>query len=100
MQLSQTQIESIRHFFKDKPVVRAYLFGSYVRGEASEGSDIDILVDLDYTKSVGMEFIEMALDLEDMFEQKVDLISSRGVSKYIAPYIEKEKKLIYERISG
>ena len=100
MQLAQSKIESIQNFFTDRPVLRAYLFGSYVRGEASETSDIDILVDLDYSKNVGMEFIEMSLALEEMLKQKVDLVSSRGISKYIAPYIEKEKKLIYERQAG
>jgi len=43
MQLSESQIKSIRNFFVDKPVIRAYLFGSYVRGDASDESDVDIL---------------------------------------------------------
>ena len=100
MQLTKRQIKSIRKFFSDKPVVRAYLFGSYVREEASVNSDIDILVDLDYSVPIGLEFVNMALDLEDMLEKKVDLVSSRGISKYIVPYIEAEKKLIYERKVG
>ena len=100
MQLTKRQIKSIRNFFSDKPVVRAYLFGSYVREEASVNSDIDILVDLDYSVPIGLEFVNMALDLEDMLEKKVDLVSSRGISKYIVPYIETEKKLIYERKVG
>ena len=100
MQLTKRQIKSIRKFFSDKPVVRAYLFGSYVREEASVNSDIDILVDLDYSVPIGLEFVNMALDLEDMLEKKVDLVSSRGISKYIVPYIETEKKLIYERKVG
>lgn len=100
MQLTKRQIKSIRKFFSDKPVVRAYLFGSYVREEASVNSDIDILVDLDYSVPIGLEFVNMAFDLEDMLEKKVDLVSSRGISKYIVPYIETEKKLIYERKVG
>ena len=100
MQLTKRQIKSIRKFFSDKPVVRAYLFGSYVREEASVNSDIDILVDLDYSVPIGLEFVNMAFDLEDVLEKKVDLVSSRGISKYIVPYIEAEKKLIYERKVG
>ncbi|MCG2716559.1 MAG: nucleotidyltransferase domain-containing protein, partial [Candidatus Marinimicrobia bacterium] len=38
----------ITDYFKDKPVLRAYLFGSQVRNEADVDSDIDILVELDY----------------------------------------------------
>ena len=58
------------------------------------------MVDLDYSVPIGLEFVNMALDLEDMLEKKVDLVSSRGISKYIVPYIETEKKLIYERKVG
>ncbi len=77
--------------------MKAYLFGSYGRGEASEGSDIDLLVELDYTQPIGLEFIQMQLDLQQLLAKKVDLVSARGLSKYIRPIIEKEKKLIYAR---
>lgn len=97
MQLTENQTTSIRNFFVDKPVIRAYLFGSYVRDDASDESDVDILVDLDYSVPIGLEFIGMALDLEDMLKKKVDLVSSNGLSKYVAPFIEKEKEIIYKR---
>lgn len=42
----------IANYFRDKPVKRAYLFGSVMRGEAKEDSDIDVLVDLDYEKEL------------------------------------------------
>ena len=76
------------------------MLGSSVREEASVNSDIDILVDLDYSVPIGLEFVNMALDLEDILEKKVDLVSSRGISKYIVHYIEVEKKLLYERKVG
>ncbi|MDE5998255.1 MAG: nucleotidyltransferase domain-containing protein [Muribaculaceae bacterium] len=37
-------IPVIKHYFQDKPVLRAWLFGSYSRGEETSSSDIDILV--------------------------------------------------------
>lgn len=95
--LESKKINQIAAYFKNKPVLKAYLFGSYVRGEASMQSDIDILVELDYSKRVGLEFIQMQLDLEDLLESKVDLISNQGLSKYIKPMINQEKKLIYEK---
>lgn len=97
MRLNPQQINIIRHYFAKQPVLRAYLFGSYVRGEATEDSDIDLLVDLDYSRPVGLEFIQMKLDLERLLIRKVDLVSSMGVSKYIKPIIDKEKQLIYAR---
>ena len=97
MKLKQDYIDRIKKFFSDKPVLRAYLFGSYSRGDADEESDIDILVELDYSKQIGLEFIQMQLDLQDLLKRKVDLISSKAVSKYIYPFVEKEKYLIYEK---
>lgn len=79
------------------PVLKAYLFGSYARGQANLDSDIDILVDLDYTKGIGLKFIQMKLDLEQILNLKVDLVSSTGLSKYIQPIVNAEKKIIYAR---
>jgi predicted nucleotidyltransferase len=95
MNLDSSQIESIRKYFRTRPVLKAYLFGSYVRGEADNQSDIDILVDLDHTKTIGLQFIQMKLDLEKILNSKVDLVSSNGLSKYIKPIIDGEKQLIY-----
>ena len=79
------------------PVLKAYVFGSYVRGEADNNSDIDILVDLDYNQRIGLQFIQMKLDLEKLLETKVDLVSSNGLSEYIRPLVEQEKQLIYAK---
>jgi uncharacterized protein len=97
MNLDSSQIESLRNYFSTRPVLKAYLFGSYVRGEADGHSDIDILVDLDYSQRIGMQFIQMKLDLEKILNSKVDLVSSNGLSKYIKPIIDSEKELIYAR---
>lgn len=85
----------ISDYFQDKPVLKAYLFGSYVRGEANEQSDVDILIELDYSQSIGLAFVEMQLDLQNILSRKVDLVSERGLSKFIKPFIEHEKELIY-----
>lgn len=79
------------------PVLKAYLFGSYVRNQADAESDLDILVDLDYSQKIGLQFIQMKIDLEKLLNIKVDLVSSNGLSKYIKPLIDSEKKLIYAR---
>ena len=83
-------------YFKKQPIEKAYLFGSYARGEATNSSDIDILVALE--KGAGLlKFSRIKIDLEDLFNTKVDLVSSTGVSKYIKPYIDQDKVLIYEK---
>ena len=97
MNLDNKKIETIKEFFSTRPVLKAYLFGSYVRGQADEKSDIDILVDLDYSQKIGLGFIQMKIDLEKILEAKVDLVSSNGLSKYIQPMVDSEKRLIYAR---
>lgn len=97
MTLDNSKIESIKHYFKNKPVLKAYLFGSYVNGKADHTSDIDILVDLDYSQKIGLQFIQMKLDLEKLLHNKVDLVSSKGLSKYVKPIVEGEKQLIYAK---
>ena len=97
MKLDEKYFELIRNYLKDKPVKKAYLFGSFSSGNEMPESDIDILVDLDYTNPIGLEFVQMQLDLEKILDKKVDLVSSNGLSKHIQPYIDKEKVLIYAR---
>ncbi len=97
MTLDSTKIESIKEYFKTRPVLNAYLFGSYVRGMRDNKSDIDILVDLDYGQKIGLQFIQMKLDLEKLLNNKVDLVSSNGMSKYIKPLVDEEKRLIYAK---
>ena len=87
----------INNFFKTKPVLRAYLFGSESRNESKNGSDVDILVELDYSRPIGLEFVKMKFELEELIHKKVDLLSSGGMSKYIQPFIDKDKILIYEK---
>ncbi len=89
----------LRKYFYSKPVLSAYLFGSFARGEEDANSDIDILVDLDY-KSGGADFyhyLEMQEDLKRLLGRKVDLVSVNGLSPSIAPYVNAEKIKLYEK---
>jgi uncharacterized protein len=97
MYLEDRQVNILKSYFKTMPVLKAYIFGSYVRGEADNNSDIDILVDLDYNQRFGLQFIQMKLDLEKLLETKVDLVSSNGLSEYIRRLVEQEKQLIYAK---
>ena len=87
----------IAEYFWNKPVLRAFLFGSFSRGDAEENSDVDILIELDYSKHIGFGFVKMKLDLENRLHKKIDLVSSNSISKHILPFINNDKKLIYER---
>jgi predicted nucleotidyltransferase len=96
MQLSSNDIQIVRDYFSGQPVIKAYVFGSYSRDEADNNSDLDILVDLDYTKHIGLGFITMQAELQQKLQKKIDLVSSKAISKYIKPFVDKDKVLIYE----
>ncbi|MBA7519324.1 hypothetical protein ES705_11402 [subsurface metagenome] len=67
------------------------IFGSYSRGEAKEESDIDILVE--FEEPIGLEFIDLADELEQILNHKVDLVSKSGIRDKYLQYVQKE--LIY-----
>lgn len=95
--ISSILFSVIPEYFRTQPVKRAYLFGSQLSDHPDESSDIDILVELDHSKPIGLRFIRMKLELEDLLHKKVDLLSVEAVSEFILPHIEKNKRLIYER---
>lgn len=85
-------------FFEDKPVKRAFLFGSAARMESTPQSDLDILVDLDYENGADFfAFLDMQEQLAALTGVPVDLVSSNGLSEFIKPIIDREKRLIYEK---
>ena len=79
MNLSGTDIEFLKSFFRNKPVKKAFVFGSYSRGQAESDSDIDILVELDYSKHIGLGFLGMKYEIEDALHRKIDLVSDQSV---------------------
>ena len=97
MILSEQHIDYNKNFFSGRPVKKAYVFGSYSRNEADENSDIDILVELDHTKPIGLKFFSYQDELEQILKKKVDLVSYEGLSQYVKPFVDRDKVLIYER---
>ncbi len=87
----------LRRYFSTQPVLKAYLFGSYARASQQEDSDIDILVELDPDVPIGIEYVQMYLDLKALTGKEIDLVTSQSLSKYVKPQVDREKQLIYEK---
>jgi predicted nucleotidyltransferase len=64
------------------------IFGSYGRGQQTEKSDIDILVD--FNRPIGIEFIDLANELEKLLKAKVDLVSKNGIRPQYLKQIEQD----------
>ncbi|MBQ6777008.1 MAG: nucleotidyltransferase domain-containing protein [Paludibacteraceae bacterium] len=90
-------IPKIQAYLATQPVERAYLFGSCSRGEETPDSDVDILVQLDYSKPIGMRYFGMICDLENKLGRKVDLVEGQGLKSFARPYVDRDKILLYER---
>ena len=88
--------EIIKTLKENKDVLIKYgikkigLFGSFVRGEQKDYSDIDFLVE--FEKPNFDDFMDLSFFLEDLFGRKIELITNGSLSSYIEPYIEKEVK--------
>ena len=66
------------------------LFGSFVRGEQTALSDVDILVDFLPEKHTFDNFMEVAFLLEDLLGRKVEVVTTEALSPYIGPHILRE----------
>lgn len=68
-------IPSIQKYFSTQPINKAWLFGSYSRGEENEQSDIDILVSFDKDAKISLfKYADIICQLETLLNQKVDLV--------------------------
>lgn len=70
------------------PVSVIGVFGSYAREEATEQSDIDIAVEI--TGPMGLNFIEMADEIEDLFGIKTDVVPMRSIKPEFLQYVKKD----------
>ncbi len=77
--------EIILRVLKKYNIKKASIFGSYARGEQTKKSDIDILIEP--SKDLGLEFIDIAFDLEKNLGKKVDLVTYKGISPHLKKYI-------------
>ncbi len=71
-------------------VKRCGVFGSFVRNDPHDQSDVDVLVEFEPDQKTFDNFMHLAFFLEDLFGRKVDLITTESLSPYIGPHILRE----------
>lgn len=87
--------EKLKRFLKNHGASKIAVFGSYVRGEENQGSDIDILVKFSKRKSL-LDIVGIEQDLSEKLGIKVDLLTEKSISPYLIDGIKKEMVIIYE----
>ncbi len=93
--------QQIADYFKTQPIVKAWLFGSFARGEQRPGSDVDILFVPDRSGKPFSLFTHggMLMDLQELLGREVDLVEEGSLRPYAAAAANRDKILIYERAS-
>lgn len=96
--MSEAIINTIRDYFATQPVKKAWLFGSYARGEETPESDVDILVEFSKDADIGMfEHARMILALEKLVGKDVDLVPEGTLLPFAERTANQDKQLIYSR---
>ena len=85
--------EKILNALKQNDVKRASLFGSVVRGELTDESDIDILVEFKGRKSL-LDLVGLKLELEEMLKRKVDVLTYNSLHPILKDRILREQEVI------
>lgn len=94
---TQAMSKVIANYFKNQPVLKAWLFGSFARGEDTPLSDVDILVQFDHSEPVGLKFFSIWNELERLLDRKVDLVEEGELLPFAEESANRDKRLIYER---
>lgn len=75
-------------------VKRLALFGSFIRGEQSDASDVDMLVEFHPGLKTFESLMRLASLLEGIFDRRVDLVTREALSPYIRPYVLEEAEYV------
>ena len=91
-------MNQVQRYLARIPVTKAWVFGSFARGEETAQSDLDLLVDYDHTKKLSLlDVVRYKLDLEKLIGREVDLVENGCLKPFAVPSAERDKYLVYER---
>ena len=97
---TQVMTQQIAEYFKTQPVLKAWLFGSYSRGEQRADSDVDLLVKFDRSRPIGLfAYVRMRRELEERLGRKIDLVEEGTLRPAAQKTAYQDLKVIYERNS-
>ena len=87
--------KDIKRIAQNNHISYLAIFGSHARGEQKPNSDRELLVSFNIPVDF-FEFYDIEQQLSKLFGKKIDLVTTKGLSKHIKPYIQKDLTPIYE----
>lgn len=94
--VAQTKQDILSVLFENRSQIRALgvkrlgLFGSFLRGQQTVDSDVDLLVEFELSRKTFDNFMKLTFLLEDLLQRRVELVTIESLSPYIGPYILEE----------
>lgn len=93
-------LEKILKYLQQQPINKAWIFGSFSRGEETMESDLDIMVSFIPEAKVGLfKFNQIKEDLQNLTGRSVDLVTATSLLPFAQKSAMEDRKLIYERAS-
>jgi predicted nucleotidyltransferase len=86
--------KKLQEIFRSNDVEMVGVFGSMARGEATEQSDIDLLVRFSKRKSL-LEMVKLEREVSTAVGRKVDLLTESAISPYLRDKVKRELQVIY-----
>ena len=83
-----------KNAFRDLGIRRIGLFGSFVRGEQTDTSDVDLLVDFLPGRKTYRNLLGTADLAERLMGRDVEIVTIQSLSPYIVPFVEKEVRYV------
>ncbi len=96
--MDKSLVNKLSEYFANKPIEKAWIFGSYARSEEKNNSDIDIIVNFCSDAKVTLfSYIHIVNELHALTGKKIDLVEDGQLKHFAKNSAENDKILIYER---
>ena len=93
----QLMQQTIADYFRTQPIQKAWLFGSFARGEDTPLSDVDLLVQYDEDGISLLKHAAMICELEKLLDRPVDIVEDGTLRPRVRESVNQDRRLIYER---
>jgi predicted nucleotidyltransferase len=96
--MKQGVVNKLQAFFPAYPIEKAWIFGSYARGEETRKSDVDIMVRFEKDADISLlDYVKIMNSLKGFLRKKIDMVEEGQLYPWAQESVDKEKILVYER---